>query len=54
VFKEKELTESTPDAELIDLIVEFPTLLERPIVEYGSKAVIARPIEKGIRLVKGP
>ena len=53
VYKEKALSEETPDNELIELIVAHPTLLERPIVEYGNKAVVARPIEKGIELVQG-
>ncbi|MDH3530286.1 MAG: arsenate reductase [Acidobacteriota bacterium] len=52
VFKEKGLSEKTPADELIKLLVEFPTLLERPIVEYGEKAVLARPIGKAIDLVK--
>jgi arsenate reductase len=34
------------DDEIIDLIVEQPELLQRPIVEKGDRAVLARPIEK--------
>lgn len=38
--------------ELIKLIVENPRLLQRPIVEIGDNAVLARPIEKAIDLIK--
>ncbi len=51
VFKEHNLTSETPDDEIIELIVENPSLLQRPIVEVGAKAVIARPIEKALSLV---
>ncbi|NVK04271.1 MAG: arsenate reductase (glutaredoxin) [Flavobacteriia bacterium] len=38
-FKEKELD----DYELILAMIEFPKLMQRPIVMKGDKAVIARP-----------
>ena len=41
-FKGKELN----DAEIIAAMVEFPKLIERPIVINGNKAVIGRPTEK--------
>ncbi len=33
-------------AEVIDLLASHPDLLQRPIVERGSKAVLARPAER--------
>ncbi len=51
VFKESNLSNETPEDEIIHLIVENPNLLQRPIVEVGDKAVLARPIEKALELV---
>lgn len=51
-FKELGLSPETPDTEVIRAIIENPNLLERPIVEVGSEAVLARPIDKGIELIK--
>ncbi len=34
------------DSELIDLMVEHPDLIQRPIVEKGARAVLARPAER--------
>lgn len=52
VFKELNLSTETPPDEIIKLIVENPGLLQRPIVEVGGKAVVARPIEKALELIK--
>ena len=34
------------DDELIALMLEYPDLIQRPIVERGKKAVLGRPVEK--------
>ncbi len=39
------------DKELITLMAEFPTLIERPIVVLGEKAVIGRPPENILLLL---
>ena len=52
-FKELGLSENSSDAEIISAIVDNPGLLNRPIVEVGGHAVIARPIESALELMKG-
>ena len=34
------------DDEVIDLMAKHPQLLERPVVERGERAVLARPVER--------
>ncbi|UCC81977.1 MAG: hypothetical protein JSW46_13345 [Gemmatimonadota bacterium] len=34
------------DSEILDAIAENPELLQRPIVEKGDQAVLARPAER--------
>ena len=51
IYKELNLAEETDSDKLIKLIVENPGLLERPIVEVGDKAVLARPIDKALELI---
>lgn len=41
-FKGKDLSET----QLIEAMVQFPKLIERPIVIRGSKAVLGRPTER--------
>lgn len=41
-YKNKKYTEK----QILDHLVKHPDLLERPIVEKGEKAVLARPIDK--------
>jgi len=50
-FKELGLSDKTPEAEILGAIVANPGLLNRPIVEVGDKAVIARPVEKALELI---
>jgi arsenate reductase len=47
VYKELGLAKATlKDDELIDLMVAHPDLLQRPLVEKGDKALLARPADK--------
>jgi arsenate reductase (glutaredoxin) len=39
---QKDLSED----ELVDLMVKYPDLIQRPIVEKGAKAILARPAER--------
>jgi arsenate reductase len=42
------------DAELIKLMAEHPQLLQRPIVERGDSAVLARPVSRVMELFEPP
>lgn len=37
---------SVTDAQIIDAMVANPDLIQRPIVEKGSRAILARPAER--------
>ena len=46
IYKELGLAEDKfSDKELIELMIEHPDLLQRPIVERGERAVLGRPTE---------
>lgn len=47
VYKELKLAEKKlTDDQIIDLMVKHPDLIQRPIVEKGAKAILARPAER--------
>jgi arsenate reductase len=47
VYKDLNLDErDVSDEEAIQLMAEHPALLQRPVVEEGDRAVLARPIER--------
>jgi len=50
-FKGLGITADTPDAEIIAAMVKYPSIIQRPIVEVGSRAVLARPIEKALEIL---
>jgi arsenate reductase len=41
-FKEKNYTEE----QILDLMIKHPDIVQRPIVEQGNKAILARPPER--------
>ncbi|HEV2813661.1 MAG TPA: ArsC/Spx/MgsR family protein [Solirubrobacteraceae bacterium] len=43
--------ELPPDDELVRLMAEHPQLVQRPIVERGDRAVLARPVERVLELL---
>ena len=46
-FKELQLDQKKWDAHTVAaLLARHPELIERPIVECGAKAIVARPVEK--------
>lgn len=40
-----------PDDELIRLMAEHPEIVQRPIVERGDRAVLARPVERALEVL---
>ncbi|MGB0176347.1 MAG: arsenate reductase (glutaredoxin) [Owenweeksia sp.] len=46
-FADKELT----DEEVLLAMIEYPQLMERPILENGDKAIIGRPPEKVLEII---
>jgi arsenate reductase len=49
VYRELGLAEKKDrmrEDELIDLMIQHPDLMQRPIIEVGNRAVIGRPTEK--------
>ena len=47
IYKTLKIGESTlTDDEILDLMVRYPDLIQRPIVEKGSRAILARPPER--------
>jgi arsenate reductase len=46
-YKELRIAEKNfSEEELIDLMAQHPDLIQRPIIEMGSRAILARPAEK--------
>ena len=47
IYKKLKLSQKKlTDAEIIDLMVKYPDLIQRPIVEKGARAILARPPER--------
>ena len=47
IYKELRIEEKNlSQEEIIDLMAKYPDLIQRPIVEKGNRAVLARPVER--------
>ena len=51
IFKEKFQGSAFNDHEWIKIMIEYPKLIERPIVVKGNRAVLGRPMQKVIDLI---
>jgi arsenate reductase len=52
IFKEQFKGKSLTDREWVEAMVEYPKLIERPIVIKGDKAELGRPPERVLSLLK--
>ena len=52
IYKENYKNKSLSEDEWIDILVEHPILIERPIVIHNQKAAIGRPLENVMALVE--
>ncbi len=52
LYKEKYLGKKISNAQWIKILIKNPILIERPIAIMGNKAVIGRPPEKILELLK--
>jgi arsenate reductase (glutaredoxin) len=53
IYRELEIGKTDfSDDQIISLMVEHPDLIQRPIVERGHRAVLARPVENVRPLLK--
>ena len=47
IYKELKLAEKNlTEEQILDLMAKHPDLIQRPIVEKGSKAILARPTDR--------
>lgn len=51
LFQEKFEGNSYTDEQWMDIMLQYPELIERPIVINGDKAVIGRPVERVLELL---
>ncbi|MDA9724914.1 arsenate reductase (glutaredoxin) [Gammaproteobacteria bacterium] len=52
VYKENNLKDSNiSEEEIINLMIEYPKLIERPIYVKGSKAIVGRPPENVLKII---
>ncbi len=52
IYRDLELAKKDiSDDELLDLMVKYPDLIQRPIVEKGDKVILARPADSVKRLL---
>ncbi len=53
IYKELGLKDLDDEQKLIEAMAEYPKLIERPIVIKEGKAVLGRPPQKVLELIKG-
>lgn len=51
-YKLAKIDKSSSDEEVIAAMAKFPSIIQRPIVEVGERAVLARPVERALELIR--
>lgn len=52
-YKLAGIDQDSADKDIIAAMVKYPAIIQRPIVEVGDIAVLARPIDKALELIGG-
>lgn len=52
IYKELDLANELDDEKLIEAMLKYPKLIERPIIIKGDRAIIGRPSEKILPFLK--
>ena len=50
-YQEAGLSDSSSEEEILDAMIKFPILIERPVVVHNGKAAIGRPPEKVLEIL---
>lgn len=50
IYKERYEGKSVTENEWLQILADNPTLIERPIIENGGQAIIARPPERVLEM----
>ena len=51
IWKKQLNVENIGEDEILELMIQYPKLIERPIVVYGDKGIMARPLENLIDFI---
>tara|TARA_Y100001968_G_C19187358_1_gene633441 strand:+ start:91 stop:432 length:342 start_codon:yes stop_codon:yes gene_type:complete len=51
IWKEQNNKEKLKEIDLINLMINYPKIIERPIVISGNKAIIGRPPENVLKII---
>ena len=50
-MRDRGLDAESTDTAVINAMVEDPSIIQRPIVEVGNRAVLARPVERALEVI---